>query len=176
MLHTEQGIPQSASLPEIAPQTESAESNTPKRGGKRPGAGRKPNLAKMLLKGFSREAIAEGAARVDVGAIIARLLKSKREKTVLETLAFVRDTTMGRPAQNVSLSGGLVHAHTAWRPLASLNDDEVEMLDKLTRKLSQPVLDASPNGPHNQSNSKPCIEASGTVSDTIEAEIVASEA
>src|SRR6267378_4711531 len=73
---------------------ESDESKS-KRGGKRPGAGRKPNLAKMLLKGFSREAIAEGAASVDVGAIIAKLLKSKREKTVLETLAFVRDTTMG---------------------------------------------------------------------------------
>ena len=145
--------------PQIAPVSESVESKPPKRGGKRPGAGRKPNLAKMLLKGFSREAIAEGAARVDVGAIIAKLLKSKREKTVLETLAFVRDTTMGRPAQNVSLSGGLVHAHTAWRPLASLNDEEVEMLDKLTRKLSQPVLDTSQDAHQNQIESKPAIEA-----------------
>jgi hypothetical protein len=148
--------------PENAPLGESVESKATKRGGKRPGAGRKPNLAKMLLKGFSREAIAEGAARVDVGAIIARLLKSKREKTVLETLAFVRDTTMGRPAQNVSLSGGLVHAHTAWRPLADLSDDEVQMLDTITKKLSspaRPVLDASPTGPHNQIESKPAIEA-----------------
>jgi hypothetical protein len=150
---------QPIAAPEIAPQIESEQSKPTKRGGKRPGAGRKPNLAKMLLKGFSREAIAEGAARVDVGAIIARLLKSKREKTVLETLAFVRDTTIGRPAQNVSLSGGLVHAHTAWRPLASLNDEEVAMLEKITRKLSAPVLDASPNGQHNQIESKPAIEA-----------------
>lgn len=50
-----------------------------KRGGRRPGAGRKPNLAR-LLKGFSREAIAEAVANVDVGAVVTSLLKSKREK------------------------------------------------------------------------------------------------
>jgi hypothetical protein len=147
--------------PENAPQAESIESKS-KRGGKRAGAGRKPNLAKMLLKGFSREAIAEGAARVDVGAIIARLLKSKREKTVLETLAFVRDTTMGRPAQNVSLSGGLIHAHTAWRPLATLSDEEVRLLDAITKKLgtpAKPVLDALPDAHQNQIESKPALEA-----------------
>jgi len=42
---------------ENAPFGESVESKS-KRGGRRPGAGRKPNLAKRLLKGFSREAIA----------------------------------------------------------------------------------------------------------------------
>ena len=130
-LHTEPQTKQIVSTPEIATVGDSVESKPTKRGGRRPGAGRKPNLAKMLLKGFSREAIAEGAARVDVGAIIARLLKSKREKTVLETLAFVRDTTIGRPSQNVSLSGGLVHAHTAWRPLATLSDEEVQILDAI---------------------------------------------
>ena len=40
--------------PEIAPQPVS---NQSKRGGKRPGAGRKPNLAKRLLKGFTRETL-----------------------------------------------------------------------------------------------------------------------
>jgi hypothetical protein len=144
--------------PENAVIGESGESKS-KRGGKRAGAGRKPNLAKMLLKGFSREAIAEGAARVDVGAIIARLLKSKREKTVLETLAFVRDTTMGRPAQNVSLSGGVLHAHTVWRPLSALNDEEIALLDKLTKKLSAPASNASPDAHQNQIESKPALEA-----------------
>ena len=130
-----------------------------KRGGRRPGAGRKPNLAKRLLKGFSRGAIAEAMANVDVGAVVTSLLKSKREKTRLETLIFVRDTMIGRPAQNVSLSGGLVHAHTAWRPLATLSDEEVQMLDAITRKLVAPVADASPDGPQNQTQSKPAIEA-----------------
>jgi hypothetical protein len=141
-----------------ASQAESIESKASQRGGKRPGAGRKPNLAKMLLKGFSREAITEGAARVDVGAIIARLLRSKREKTVLETLAFVRDTTMGRPAQNVSLSGGVLHAHTVWRPLSALNDEEIALLDKLTKKLSAPASDTSPDAPQNQTGIKHAIE------------------
>ena len=144
---------QTATAPENTVLAESKESNEPKRGGKRPGAGRKPNLAKRLLKGRSPEAIAEAVATVDVGGIIIGLLRSKREKTRIETLVFVWDRLYGRPAQNVQVSGGVLHAH-AWRPLASLSDEEVALLDKLTRKLSQPVLDASPNGHQNQIESK----------------------
>jgi hypothetical protein len=151
--------------PEIVPQGDSVESKS-KRGGKRAGAGRKPNLAKRLLKGFSRQAIAEAVADVDVGAVVTSLLKSKREKTKLETLIFLRDTMIGRPAQNVSVSGGVLHAHTVWRPLSSLSDEEVALLDKLTQKLATPTSDASPNAPQNQIESKPAIEA----------EVVASEA
>ena len=137
-----------------------------KRGGKRAGAGRKPNLAKRLLKGFSRAAIAEAVADVDVGAVVTSLLKSKREKTKLETLIFLRDTMIGRPSQNVSLSGGLVHAHTVWRPLSALNDEEIALLDKLTKKLATPVSNASPDAHQNQIESKP---------DTIDAEVVSEE-
>jgi hypothetical protein len=43
--------------------------------------------------------------------------------------------------------------------MASLSDEEVQMLDKLTRKLAAPVLDASPDAPQNQIKSKPAIEA-----------------
>ena len=57
--------------PVIAPQADSGESKPSKRGGKRPGAGRKPNLAKRLLKGFSRESIAEAVSGIDCGAVIA---------------------------------------------------------------------------------------------------------
>jgi hypothetical protein len=155
---------QSITATENAPQIESDESKS-KRGGKRPGAGRKPNLAKRLLKGFSREAIAEAVATIDVGAVITSLLKSKREKTKLETLVFVRDTIIGRPAQNVSLSGGLVHAHTVWRPLSALNDEEIALLDKLTKKLSAPASDASPDAHQNQIESKPAIEAEAMASE-----------
>jgi hypothetical protein len=65
----------------------------------------------------------------------------------------------GRPAQNMNVSGNMLHTHTVWRPLASLDDNEVALFDKLTRKLSQPVLDASPDGPQNQIESKPAVEA-----------------
>lgn len=91
------------------------------RGGNRPSAGRKPNLAKRLLKGFTRETIAQAAADIDVGAVIVGLLKCKSERTRLETFAFLRDTLYGRPAQNVSLSGAVVHAHGLWRPLENPN-------------------------------------------------------
>ena len=129
-------------------------------GGKRPGAGRRPNLAKQLLKGFSRDAIAEAMAPIDVGMVIAGLLKSKSDRTKLETLIFVRDTLIGRPAQNVTVAGGLVHAH-AWRPLATLSDDEVALLDRITAKLTapKPVLDVAQDAPHNQVNSTVAIEA-----------------
>jgi hypothetical protein len=157
--------PQSA--PKVEP-AESDESKPAKRGGKRPGAGRKPNLAKRLLKGCTPEAIAEAISTVDVGGIIIGLLKSKREKTRIETLVFVWDRLYGRPAQNVQVSGGVLHAH-AWRPLASLDDDEVAMLDKLTRKLSQPVADSSQNAHQNQIESKPALEAEVVTSEAVEA-------
>jgi hypothetical protein len=95
--------------PEMSRQGDSDESKS-KRGGKRAGAGRKPNLAKRLLKGFARDVIALAVQEVDVGAVIVSLLKSKRERTRLETLVFVRDTLHGRPAQNVQLSGSMLHA------------------------------------------------------------------
>jgi hypothetical protein len=136
-----------------AENTDSDESK-PKRGGKRRGAGRKPNLAKRLLKGFTRDVIALAVQEVDVGAVIVSLLKSKRERTRLETLVFVRDTLHGRPAQNVQLSGSMLHAHTVWRPLETLSDEELRLLDSVTKKLSAP-----PDGQQNQIESKPAIEA-----------------
>ena len=116
-MHTEQQIEQAANAPEIPPVGESSESRPKKHGGRRPGAGRKPNLARLLLRGFSHGAIAEAVAMVDVGAVVTGLLRSKREKIRLETLAFLRDTLVGRPAQNVSISGGIVaRAHDLAAP------------------------------------------------------------
>jgi hypothetical protein len=67
-------------------QVQSDESK-PKRG-KRRGAGRKPNLAKALLKGVSPTTILAAVENVDVGSIITGLLHSKREQTRLEALHF----------------------------------------------------------------------------------------
>jgi hypothetical protein len=151
--------PQAITEPGIAVLGESVESK-PKRGGKRAGAGRKPNLAKRLLRGFSREALAEAASTIDCGAVLVGLLKSKKEKTRMEALIFLRDTMIGRPAQNVQLSGGVLHAHTVWRPLASLSDEEVRLLDGITKKLTAPAVSDAPQDAHqNQIESKPAIEA-----------------
>jgi hypothetical protein len=95
---------------------------------------------------------------VDCGAVIVGLLKSKREKTPLETLAFVQDTLTGCPAQNLRPSGGVLHAHAVWRPLASLTDEEVSYLDVITKKLTTPVSNSSPDAPQNQIESNPAIE------------------
>ena len=114
----------------------------------------------VCLKGFSREALAEAASTIDCGAVLVGLLKSKKEKTRMEALIFLRDTMIGRPAQNVQLSGGVIHAHTVWRPLANLSDEEVQLLDGITKKLTAPaVSNASPDAHQNQIESKPALEA-----------------
>jgi len=169
-VHTEQeiqSIPTQPVEPGIAVPKDSDESK-PRRGGKRAGAGRKPNLAKRLLKGFTRENIALAVQDIDVVELIAGLLKAKSERTRLETMAFLRDTLYGRPAQNVSLSGAVVHAHGLWRPLENLTDAEVQLLDSITKKLNPPAtLDALPDGPHNQTKSNTAIEAEVMESDRI---------
>src|SRR5215472_14827932 len=81
-------LTQAAETPEIATPSESTPIKKQRRG-KRPGAGRKPNLSKRLLKGFSREAIAAAVADVDCGQVITGLLKSKRERTRLEALVYI---------------------------------------------------------------------------------------
>jgi hypothetical protein len=62
-----------------------------------------------------------------------------------------------------ALSGGLVHAHTRDPFLASLPKEALEALarsyDEVIAKYSTPVLDVAQDGPHNQTESKPAIEA-----------------
>jgi hypothetical protein len=64
----------STATPAIAPQTDSDESR-PRRGGKRPGGGRKPNLAKRLLSGLKPISAADALEGIDVRAIVHDLLK-----------------------------------------------------------------------------------------------------
>jgi hypothetical protein len=60
---------------------------------------------------------------------------------------------------------GLVHAHTFWRPLAALSDEEVQALDAITKKLVAPASNASQNAHQNQIESKPALEAEVTASE-----------
>ena len=43
--------------------------------------------------------------------------------------------------------------------MSHLTDEEVDLLDKLTKKLTTPVSNALPDAPQNQMESKPAIEA-----------------
>lgn len=145
-------------MPKTAPATDSSESKS-KRGGKRPGAGRKPNLAKILLKGVSRTTILAAVENVDVGAIIIGLLKSKREQTRIEALHFVFDRVIGKPKQDLTLSGGIVHTHTRDPILASLPKEALEALAQsyngIIEKYAAPILDVAQDGSQNQIESKP---------------------
>jgi hypothetical protein len=136
---------QPATMPKIALRGDSDESK-PKRGGKRPGAGRKPNLAKRLASVLKPMTAAEILQQVDVQAVNA-----------------LWDRALGKPKQDVSVSGGLIHAHTRDPFLASLPKEALEALsrsyDEVLAKYSTPVLDVAQDGPHNQIESKPGIEA-----------------
>ena len=100
--------------PEMPPAGQSIESNEkkPKRGGKRPGAGRKPNPANILLKGTSRTTLLQALENVDpllVSAKITKLLQSKREIIWLQTLNFIYDRMLGSRSR---MSVSLVHSFT----------------------------------------------------------------
>ena len=157
-----------ALMPGNAPETQSEESK-PRRGGKRPGAGRKPNIAKRLLGSVKPVTAAEALAGIDVQAIVHDLLKNGSRPVKLQTLTVLWDRVFGKPKQDVSVSGGLVHAHTRDPFLASLPKEALEALsrsyDEVLAKYSTPVLDIAQDGPHNQTESKPVIEAESMVSD-----------
>jgi hypothetical protein len=149
---------QAAVTPENAPQGNSDESKPKKsgRGGAREGAGRPPSI-KRIFRGLTRETIAEAATRVDWGEVLVKLTRSKSDRTVLETVAFFRDTLIGRPAQNVQVAGAMVHA--VWTPgcMDKLTAEEIALLDKLTAKLAAPASNALPDGPQNQIESNTAI-------------------
>jgi Family of unknown function (DUF5681) len=55
----------------------------------------------------------------------------------VKQLALLLAYAEGKPAQNVKLTGGVLHAH-AWRPLATLTDEQVEQLAAIRKSLSGP--------------------------------------
>ena len=127
------------------------------RGGKRPGAGRKPDLVKRMIGSLKPTTAREVLEIVPVEKVIREIFERALKQ---RTLADLWDRAYGRPAQSVNVAGGMVHAHTAWRPLEKHSDDEVRLLDKISRKMADPPGSNAPqDGPQNQIESKPAIEA-----------------
>jgi len=156
MLQAEEQNQQPASAPEIPSRADSKESveSKPKRGGKRPGAGRKPNLAKHLLKGVTRDTIIHAVENVDVQGVILGLLRSKKEIIRLQTLNFIFDRIQGKPKQDVSVSGGLVHAHVRDPRLAALPQEALlELARAYDQILVKHLPDAPPDTQQNQMES-----------------------
>jgi hypothetical protein len=133
------------------------------RGGKREGAGRKPNYLKRL--GIKAVTAAEILAHVDEVQLWLGLLQHKNYK--LQALQYLTDRRDGKAKQAIQVSGGLLHAHTAYRDpkLAKLSSEELTALDNLTKKLALP----SPDAPQNQIESNTAIEAVEVESEAIEA-------
>jgi hypothetical protein len=135
------------------------------RGVRRPGAGRKPNIAKRLLNGVKPMTAAEALEGIEVRAIVHDLLKNGSRPVKLQTLTVLWDRIYGKPKQDVSVSGGLIHAHTRDPFLAALPKEALEALarsyDEVLAKYSTPVLDVAQDGPQNQREIKHAIEAAG---------------
>jgi hypothetical protein len=107
-------------------------------GFQRPGAGLKPNYAKRLLSGVKP----------------------------VTALTVLWDRIFGKPKREIGVSGGLVHAHTRDPLLAALPKEALEALtraydDVLAKHTppAPPVLEVAQDGPQNQTESKPAIEA-----------------
>jgi len=155
--------------PQIEPETQSEQlgKSKDKRGGKRPGAGRKPNPVKILLKGTTRATLQQALENVDpqlVAAKIKQLLHSKKEIIWLQTLNFIYDRMVGKAKQEVSVSGAFVHAEVRDPVLIGWPKAALEKLhskyDEAYREVAREFgLDGSPDGPHNQIESTPAIEA-----------------
>ena len=82
-------------------------------GGKRLGSGRKPNAANIVLKGTTRAVLLQALENVDpqlVAGRVTKLLNSKREVFWLQTLNFIYDRILGKPKQDVNVSGAFLRA------------------------------------------------------------------
>jgi len=78
-------------------------------------------------------------------------------------LNFIFDRLLGKPKQELGISGGLVHAHTRDPMLAALPKEALEALarayDHVLTKYAVPVLDVAQDGPQNQKESNRAIAA-----------------
>ncbi len=152
---------QAAVVSGIVPRVESRKSKA--HGGRRPGAGRKPNLAKRLASVLKPMTAAEILRQVDVPGVFSDIFKNGSRPLKLQAVNALWDRALGKPKQDVSVSGGLLHTHTRDPFLASLPKEALEALarsyDEVLAKYATPVLEVAPDGPHNQIESNTAIEA-----------------
>ena len=108
-------------------------------GGKRPGAGRRPRDVDkwVAARGLKPATAAEILERADERRIWYKLLHSEDENIVLRTIVYLTDRREGRPAQQINVTGGIVH----------VTPDEIERARAVaaelmgqSRELVQPPL------------------------------------
>ena len=151
-------IPASQIVPEA--QSEQSEKPKDKRGGKRPGAGRKPNYAKRLLSGVKPITAAEAIEGVNIKALVHDLLQNGSRQVKLQTLTVLWDRIYGKPKQDVAVSGAFVHAHARDPRLAALPQEALlELARAYDEVLVKHLPNAAQDGLQNQIESLPAIEA-----------------
>ena len=86
------------------------------KGGKRPGAGRKPSTLKGIAKRLPRESAELLLAEINANAKWVALANSRDERIQLEVLKYLSDRAYGKPRQD-----NTVAVATA-QPVLTLND------------------------------------------------------
>ena len=105
------------------------------------------------------------------GSRISRrhLLKNGSRQLKWQVLTALWERVYGKPKQDVSVSGGIVHAHTRDPFLASLPNEALEALARTYDELlAKHMQNASQDGSQNQVNSCTAIEAEVVASETEE--------
>lgn len=101
--------------------TENSTPNQPKpKGGRRPGAGRKPSTVKGVLKKLPCQSAALILAEINAHDKWLKLLESKDEKIVLETLKYLNDQAYGKAKQAIQHTGGITLEH-----FSALTDEQL---------------------------------------------------
>lgn len=98
------------------------------KGGKRPGAGRKPSTIKGIAKKLPRESAELLLSEINANSKWVSLANSADERIQLETLKYLTDRAYGKPPQAIEAS-----AVVAARPLRGMK----EIRDALYGKSSE---------------------------------------
>lgn len=75
------------------------------RGGKRPGAGRKPSTLKGIAKRLPKETAEILLAEINASAKWRKLANSEDERIVLDTLKYLSDRAYGKAPQSLDVNG-----------------------------------------------------------------------
>lgn len=146
-------------------------------GGRRPGAGRKPNLGKRLISAATADTFADIIATIDIGAAVRDIMRNGSRSVKAQLVKDIWDRQYGKPKQDVNLSGGLVVTPARDPMLALLPPEGLnelaqrydEALQAVLKRYATPAIDVAQDGHGFQMESSIAIEAEVMESDHISA-------
>lgn len=107
-------------------------------------------MAKRLASVLKLMTAAEILQQVDVPGVFGDIFKNGSMPLKLQAVNALLDRALGKPKQDVRVSGGMVHAHTRDPFLSSLPKEALEALsrsyDEVLAKYATLVLDAAQDG------------------------------